>query len=463
MSLSVDPQLQIEHIMVSNVTATGNDVIASPNDGAGVDYEETYLFAERTRNSNSLSPEQAFAHMVKAMLGTGLLSLPLAFKHAGLWLGLVLMIILCGICLYCMRLVVYAAHYICRRNGRDVIDYANVMRSAVESGPTWISIHGYFFKQLLNINMFCAQLGFCCVYFVFMADNIQSFFDVNTMIHLPRSVWMVLLLIPILSICSIRRLNKLAPFALFANCLYLSAVFILLYFFFTHLKSSSDFPAIGQIENIPLYFGTVLFAFEGVAVVLPVENRMSQPQLFIKWNGVLNCSCLVVMTIFAMMGFYGYLAVGDEVSDTITLNVPHEPMYQIIKLIFSMCVMVSYPLQFFIPMERIEKWMTRKIPVENQTAYIYFARYGIVLLTCAVAELIPHLALFISLIGAFSGSSMALLFPPFIDLLVSHSRGKLVLKVWIINLTLLLFALIGLVAGTYTALVEIFKKIEQPV
>lgn len=46
-----------------------------------------------------------------------------------------------------------------------------------------------------------------------------------------------------------------------------AAVFILLYYFFTHLKPSSNFPAIGQIENIPLYFGTVLFAFEGVAVV----------------------------------------------------------------------------------------------------------------------------------------------------------------------------------------------------
>uniref|UniRef100_A0A0R3RM79 Aa_trans domain-containing protein n=1 Tax=Elaeophora elaphi TaxID=1147741 RepID=A0A0R3RM79_9BILA len=447
--------------MVSNVAAAGNDVIASSNDSTG----ETYLFAERTRNTNTLSSEQAFAHMVKAMLGTGLLSLPLAFKHAGLWLGLVLMVVLCGICLYCMRLVVYAAHYIFSfyRNGRDVIDYANVMRSAVESGPTWISIHGYFFKQLLNINMFCAQLGFCCVYFVFMADNIQSFFDMNTMIHLPRSVWMGFLLVPILSICSIRHLNKLAPFALAANCLYLCAVFILLYFFFTHLKPSSDFPAVGQIENIPLYFGTVLFAFEGVAVVLPVENRMCQPKLFIKWNGVLNCSCLVVMVIFMMMGFYGYLAVGDEVEDAITLNLPHEPIYQSIKLIFSMCVMVSYPLQFFIPMERVEKWVTRKIPVENQTVYIYFARYGIVLLTCAIAELIPHLALFISFIGAFSGSSMALLFPPFIDLLISHSRGKLVRKVWIIDLTLILFALVGLVTGTYTALVEIFKKIAEPV
>ncbi|MCP9259200.1 Transmembrane amino acid transporter protein [Dirofilaria immitis] len=322
--------------------------------------------------------------MVKAMLGTGLLSLPLAFKHAGLWLGVILMVILCGICLYCMRLVVYAAHYICRRNGTDVIDYANVMRSAVESGPTWISIHGYFFKQLLNINMFCAQLGFCCIYFVFMADNIKSFFDMNTMIHLPKSIWMALLLIPILSICSIRRLNKLAPFAFVANCLYL---------YFTGGKS---------------YESTTTF---------------------IKWNGVLNCSCLVVMTIFAMMGFYGYLAVGDEVADTITLNVPQE----------------------------------LKIPIENQTVYIYFARYGIVLLTCAIAELIPHLALFISFIGAFSGSSMALLFPPFIDLLVSYSRGKLVLKVWIIDLTLLFFAMIGLFTGTYTALVEIFKKIGRPI
>ncbi|VDK83444.1 unnamed protein product [Litomosoides sigmodontis] len=460
--MSAGSQTQIQQTAVSNVAVAGNDMSASPSRGASVDYEETYLFAERTKNTNSLSPEQAFAHMVKAMLGTGLLSLPLAFKHAGLWLGLVLMIILCAICLYCMRLIVYAAHYICRRNGRDVIDYANVMRSAVESGPTWISIYGYFFKQLLNVNMFCAQLGFCCVYFVFMADNLQSFFDMNTIIHLPRSLWMVLLLIPILSICSIRHLNKLAPFALAANCLYLSAVFILLHFFFSHLKPSSNFPAIGEIENIPLYFGTVLFAFEGVAVVLPVENRMTHPQHFIKWNGVLNCSCVVVMIIFAMMGFYGYLAVGDEVADTITLNVPHEPMYQSIKLIFAICVMVSYPLQFFIPMERIEKWVTRKIPVENQVVYIYFARYGIVLLTCAVAELVPHLALFISLIGAFSGSSMALLFPPFIDLLISHSRGKLTLKVWIIDLVLMLFALIGLVTGTYTALVEIFKKIEQP-
>lgn len=77
--------------------------------------EESRLFNDRPANNNSLSPEQAFMHMVKAMLGTGMLSLPLAFKHAGLYLGLFLLIIICAICLYAMRLVVFAAHDVCRR------------------------------------------------------------------------------------------------------------------------------------------------------------------------------------------------------------------------------------------------------------------------------------------------------------------------------------------------------------
>lgn len=30
------------------------------------------------------------------------------------------------------------------------------------------------FRQVVNTNMFVAQLGFCCVYFVFMADNLKQ-------------------------------------------------------------------------------------------------------------------------------------------------------------------------------------------------------------------------------------------------------------------------------------------------
>lgn len=85
---------------------------------------------------------------------------------------------------------------------------------------------------------------------------------------------------------------------------------------------------------------------------------------------------------------------------------------------FVLCVMVSYPLQLFVPMERIQKFIIRKCKSENHLRNIYLARFLLVLMTCAIAELVPHLALFISLIGAIACTSLALLFPPIIDILV---------------------------------------------
>uniref|UniRef100_A0AC35GPW7 Amino acid transporter transmembrane domain-containing protein n=1 Tax=Panagrolaimus sp. PS1159 TaxID=55785 RepID=A0AC35GPW7_9BILA len=187
---------------------------------------------------------------------------------------------------------------------------------------------------------------------------------------------------------------------------------------------------------------------------------MEKPQFFISWNGVLNSSCLVVLAVFAVTGFYGYLAVGDAVKDTITLNLPDQPFYQALKIMFVLCVMVSYPLQFYVPMERIEKYITRKCAVEKQVKYIYSARFGMVIATLAIAELVPHLALFIALIGAVACTSLALLFPPMIDLLVCYAQHRLTLQTWIINGVMLVFALIGFFTGTYSALSDIFATFQ---
>uniref|UniRef100_A0A0M3HI68 Aa_trans domain-containing protein n=1 Tax=Ascaris lumbricoides TaxID=6252 RepID=A0A0M3HI68_ASCLU len=46
--------------------------------------DEEDLFGDRAATSESISPEQALIHMMKCMMGTGMLSLPLAFKYSGL-------------------------------------------------------------------------------------------------------------------------------------------------------------------------------------------------------------------------------------------------------------------------------------------------------------------------------------------------------------------------------------------
>ena len=69
-------------------------------------------------------------------------------------------------------------------------------------------------------------------------------------------------------------------------------------------------PTRGQL---PLYFGTAIYAFEGIGVVLPLENQMREPRALRGWTGVLNTSMVIVTCLYIAIGFFGYLKYGDAV------------------------------------------------------------------------------------------------------------------------------------------------------
>jgi proton-coupled amino acid transporter len=75
-------------------------------------------------------------------------------------------------------------------------------------------------------------------------------------------------------------------------------------------------------DQLPLYFGTAIYAFEGIGVVLPLENQMRTPRELRGWNGVLNTSMIIVACLYIAVGFFGYLKYGDLVLGSITLNLP---------------------------------------------------------------------------------------------------------------------------------------------
>lgn len=79
-----------------------------------------------------------------------------------------------------------------------------------------------------------------------------------------------------------------------------------------------------------------------------------------------------------------------------------------------------------------------------------------------MAEVVPQLNAFISLIGALCSSGLALVFPPVIEI-VSNWGSSSSIKRWILpkNAIILVVALFGLVTGTYESLhtlVEAFKS-----
>lgn len=74
------------------------------------------------------------------------------------------------------------------------------------------------------------------------------------------------------------------------------------------------------------FFSTVIFAMEGIGVVMPVENEMRNPGHFLGCPGVLNIAMSVVVGLYAIIGFFGYLKFGDDVEGSITATLDNKLM-----------------------------------------------------------------------------------------------------------------------------------------
>lgn len=91
-------------------------------------------------------------------------------------------------------------------------------------------------------------------------------------------------------------------------------------------SSSVDPYSVDPWGEMPLYFAFVIFAFEGVGVVLPLENNMKTPDAFGGYTGVLTTGMTIVTALYTAVGFYGYLKYGNDVEASITLNLGSNPV-----------------------------------------------------------------------------------------------------------------------------------------
>jgi len=89
--------------------------------------------------------------------------------------------------------------------------------------------------------------------------------------------------------------------------------------------------------------------------------------------------------------------------------------------------------------------------------YITFTTYGCYI-AGALAIAIPKLNLFISLIGAFASSALAIIFPPILQILVFYRTNEPgCLKAWWIckSTVIIIVGLLGFITGTYVSVKDI--------
>jgi len=355
---------------------------------------------------------QTSMHILKGNIGTGILGLPAAVKHSGLIVGPICLGLLAIIAVHCMHLLVICSHAMCKRSNMKSCDYGELTEEIVAG--QFGAKHGIRARCVLDTFICVTQLGFCCVYFVFVAENLHQLFGLIDIRY-----WTLVCFAPVLLIAMIRELQTISYLSTIANVLCLIGLIGTYQYLFFHLKNPNDFPPLGRPKEFPLFFGIAVFAYEGIGIVLPVENKMRKPQDFF-W--VLDLSMGVVALLYISMGFFGYLTFGAEIKGSVTLNLPQLPFYVIVKASYMMAIFFSYFIQFYVPMQI----MVPPLQKGNEKCRLgidIFMRTAMVMLTCALAITIPQLDNFIALVGAISSSSIALVFPPLLHILCYWKEG----------------------------------------
>ncbi|XP_063702405.1 proton-coupled amino acid transporter-like protein CG1139 isoform X2 [Culicoides brevitarsis] len=436
--------------------------------------ESTLTLGASSANSDKYEPSlhrtlehptsnlETMIHLLKGNIGTGILAMPDAFKNAGLYVGLFGTMLMGLICTHCMHMLVNCSHELCRRVQVPSLDFSEVCYTSFKTGPPGVQRYANTARNLINLFLVITQLGFCCVYFVFVAVNVQEVVA-HYFFKLDIRVYLILMLVPMVLLNLVRNLKYLTPASLLASILTISGLAITFYYMLQDLPHTDTVKPYASWKTLPLYFGTAIYAFEGIGVVLPLENNMKNPEDFGGWNGVLNTGMVIVACLYTAVGFFGYLKYGDAVEGSITLNLPGTDLLaQMVRLAMALAIFLSYGLQFYVPINIIGPWIRNQMNThQSQEIAEYLMRVGLVIFTFLLAAIIPNLGAVISLVGAVSSSTLALIFPPIIEMVTFYPNyGR---RNWILykDLLLLVFGVAGFVFGTYASVNQILNP-ESP-
>ncbi|KAI9094428.1 transmembrane amino acid transporter protein-domain-containing protein [Phlyctochytrium arcticum] len=277
------------------------------------------------------SEKKAFFMVLKAFVGTGVLFLPKAFANGGLIFSLITLIIIGYLTLHCMLLLVDTS----RQLGGSFGDIGE-------------HLYGNNMRQVVLFSIALSQAGFCCAYYIFVAQNLRDF----TMIVSdcgaiwPDWVFILIQIVAYIPLSWVRKIKHFSITSLIADVFILAGLAYILYFDVFTISTHGVAKDIVYFnsQSFPLFVGTAMFAFEGICLILPIGESMKRPQNFGK---VLSWCTLAIGAIFISVGVMGYLTFGAKVETVVFRNLPKQPHTQFLQFVYTLAIMLSFPLTVY--------------------------------------------------------------------------------------------------------------------
>ncbi|CAG9563239.1 unnamed protein product [Danaus chrysippus] len=422
--------------------------------------EDAYDPFQNRKLEHPNSDVRSFANLLKSSLGSGILAMPAAFKNAGTVVGIFGTVILGYICTHCVYLLVKTSQDVSRVTKVPSLGYAETVEAVFATGPQPLRKLSRAMRIFIDWAMAFTILGACAVYVILIEESVKQIVD-----HfypdsgITTTMYCLMFLVPILIFTQIKNLKYIAPFSGFANVLLVLTFLICLYYICSEFPSFDSQPMSVEIGKLPLFIGTVIFAMEGIGVVLPVENTMAKPQHFLGCPGVLNITMAIVVLLYMVMGILGYLRYGDKAEGSITINLPTQEIPALMAKVFIvLAIFFTYVLQFYVPMEIVWRNTKEKVSQKYHNHAQAIIRAFFAALTVVAAASLPKLEQVIGLEGAFFYSFLGLVAPSLMEIIFCWDRGLGKYNYILIKDSILaIFGMFVLVTGVMQSIKEIIR------
>jgi len=313
---------------------------------------------------------------------------------------------------------------------------------------------GAYGAHFVNVLLVLSQLSFGISYLIFIGENLSTIFEDIS------STYIMFLCIPGLScLVLFRRLSNLSPFAFIADISNLLGIAVVmcsdLELFREHEVNANDHTldnfqiGIRSIFAVPYFFGIVMYCYEGIGVILTIHESMENKQNF---NKVLTMTMTGVTSTYCFFGSLGYMAYGEYTNEIITLNLNGFAAY-LVKVALSVGLYFTFPMMMF-PiyniLENMNLGRTKSKFCQNVLRII------VVVISFVVSAGVPHFGDFISLVGAFACSTLAMVLPSYLHLKIVPTMSET--NVFFNNLILWGGIILGAI-GTINAAISMKQKI----
>ncbi|AEO63348.1 uncharacterized protein THITE_2108459 [Thermothielavioides terrestris NRRL 8126] len=380
--------------------------------------------------SGQNSPTSAALLLLKSFVGTGVLFLPRAYLNGGMLFSNLVLLFVAALSYYCFVLLV-------------------TTRLKVEGsfGDIGGILYGKWMRTLILTSIVISQLGFVAAYIVFTSENLQAFIlavtDCRTLIPI---TWLIIMqMVIFLPFSLLRDIGKLGFTALVADAFIVIGLAYLFYYDVLTLNTEglADIIMFNQ-KDWTLFIGTAIFTFEGIGLIIPIQESMRQPQKFPK---VMFAVMVIITTLFTVMGAVSYAAYGSKTETVVLLNLPQDDkLVNGVQFLYSLAILLSTPLQIFPAIRITENALFTKSGKYNP--YIKWQKNVYRFFVVALCALIAwggadNLDKFVALVGNFACIPLVYIYPPMLHF---KAVAKSALQRW----SDILLCIFGFAAMAYT-------------